>query len=680
MKNTLAGRQLTRLTATHETPIWLRTKGKSPRERRYMLAIRFPPGEIYRHDSKNARMDTNRQTDTDDAKLRERLTEFLRRARDLETVTQAPANLPRVKEPARPPLPVHESFLPGSILTTLFRNPKTNRTVAFKAEELTELDGMSSDYLVKYYLSHSLFTNDDAVRLHNTMEARSRQVLQLLRHADWRAEVYHYEIAKEAAILNSLLQLRLLLECIQILTPPLMTVRRIDDEEFDLIDNLRSLVRLIALVMWQRLATDGTPLQAYGALSACIAGLAAKPDDAQALIESGYAASDGHSEAFTKWFEKNGRRAMERVVTMLQPVDKYGLDEIFRLLTRHALDLGLQPVTIEFLRQTLQTLALTLANMDREMSDACRRRSAVISAQFTEISRQYAVDFTARAADPGVSEEDLAGIFKELDALVGLAPVKNEVHRATDFARMQVLRQKQGLPAVRASLHSVFFGNPGTGKTTVARLMGRIYKSLGLLRRGHVVECDRGRLVAEYVGQTAVRTHAVIDSALDGILFIDEAYALAGRGAEDFGMEAIETLLKRMEDDRSRLIVIVAGYTGPMEQFIASNPGLQSRFTNYLKFPDYSPAELAEIFHRMAAQSGLVCAPETAAAVLALAQQLYAARNEQFGNAREMRNLFESAVRNQSTRLVASGQCDRDALTTLLPADLPGDPAAERPK
>ncbi len=192
-------------------------------------------------------------------------------------------------------------------------------------------------------------------------------------------------------------------------------------------------------------------------------------------------------------------------------------------------------------------------------------------------------------------------------------------------------------------------------------------------------KCDRGRLVAEYVGQTAVRTHAAIDSALDGILFIDEAYALAGRGAEDFGSEAIETLLKRMEDDRDRLIVIVAGYNEPMKQFIASNPGLESRFTNYLNFPDYAPEELLEIFHRMAAQSGLVCAPEAEKKVLAICQSLHAARNEQFGNAREMRNLFESAVRNQSTRLVASGQCDRDALTTLLPEDLPADFATGMP-
>jgi len=364
---------------------------------------------------------------------------------------------------------------------------------------------------------------------------------------------------------------------------------------------------------------------------------------------------------------------MDRVAAMLQPVDKFGLDEIFSMFTRHTLELGLQPVTIEFVRQVLQTLLTSLSNLDSETSDASRRRASVVSDQFTEVSRQYAADFTERQSDPGVNDEDLTAIFKELDSLVGLEPVKSEVHRATNFARMQVLRREQGLPVVKASLHSVFFGNPGTGKTTVARLMGRIYKSLGLLKRGHVIECDRGRLVAEYVGQTAVRTHAAIDSAIDGILFIDEAYALSGRGSEDFGNEAIETLLKRMEDDRGRLIVIVAGYDKPMKQFINSNPGLESRFTNYLNFPDYPPADLAEIFHRMAAQSGLVCTTEAENKVLALCTKLYAARNEKFGNAREMRNLFESAVRNQSTRLVASGQCDHQALTTLLPEDVPDD-------
>ena len=624
-------------------------------------------------------MEANRQPESEETKLCEQLEELLGHARELEQVTRAPDDLPRTNDPTTVAVPLHESILPGSILTTLFRSPKTGRTTSFKREELAQLDEMTTDYLLNFYQSQSVLTAEEVTRLRNCIEAHSRRLHKLLRHADWRSQVFCYEVAKEETILRSLLQLELLVECVEILTPPLLTVKQIGGEEFDLIDDLRGFVRLLALLIWQRLAAAGVDEQAYGALAACIAGLAAKEDDAVGLIESGYAASKGDAIAFEKWFEKSGRKAMEKVETLLQPVDKHGSDEIFKLFAQHSLELGLQPVTLEFVRQTLQTLATTLASLSGETSDACRRRLAVVSAQCTDISRQYAVDFTARAADPGVSEEDLNAIFKELDALVGLEPVKSEVHHATNFARMQMMRRQQGLPVVEASLHSVFFGNPGTGKTTVARLMGRIYKSLGLLRRGHVVECDRGRLVAEYVGQTAVRTHAVIDSALDGILFIDEAYSLAGRGGEDFGNEAIETLLKRMEDDRSRLVVIVAGYNEPMKQFIASNPGLESRFTNYLNFPDYQPAELLEIFHRMAAQSGLVCAPETEQKVLAVCKKMVAQRNERFGNAREVRNLFEAAVRNQSTRLVNSGQTDRDALTTLLPEDLPADFATGMP-
>ncbi|MGH7939542.1 MAG: AAA family ATPase [Limisphaerales bacterium] len=616
-------------------------------------------------------METTHAPDSAEDKFCKELGELLGQAHDLEQLTRAPAAMPRVDEPAPVAVPLHESILPGSVLVTLFRNPKTGRTVSFKREELAQLDDMTADYLLKYYESQSVLTCEDGARLRNCIEDYTRRLYLLSRRGEWRAGAFAWNAAQEQTVLRSLLQLQLLVECLEILTPPLLTVKQIGGEEFDLIDDIRGFVRLTALVLWERLAADGVDEQAYGALAACLSALAAREDDAVALIESGYAASKGEPIAFEKWFDKSGHAAMEKVETMLLPVEKRGVDEIFKLFCAHALDLQLQPVTVEFVRLTLQTLAAALAAIGGEVSDACRRRIAVVSAQLTNISRQYAADFAARAADPGVSEEDLTAILKELDALVGLAPVKNEVHRSTNFARMQILRRQEGLPVLSAGLHSVFFGNPGTGKTTVARLMGRIYKSLGLLRRGHVVECDRGRLVAEYVGQTAVRTHAVIDSALDGILFIDEAYSLAGGGEQDFGNEAIDTLLKRMEDDRDRLIVIVAGYNEPMKKFIASNPGLESRFTNYLNFPDYAPEELLEIFHRMAAQSGLVCAPEAEKRVLAICRVLHQARNEQFGNAREMRNLFEAAVRNQSTRLINSGKSDRDALTMLVPEDLP---------
>jgi hypothetical protein len=335
------------------------------------LANRLMSAKITSFSSRNFCMETNRQPESEEEKLREQLEEFLRYARVLEEVTRAPANLPRAKE-IRPVVPQKETFLPGSILTTLFRNPKTNRTISFKREELAELDGMTTEYLLNYYQAQSLFTADDAARLRSSIEAHTRRLFQLMRNSDWRSQVFNYEVAKEKAILRSLLQLRLLVECVQILTPPLMTVKRIENEEFDLIDDLHGLVRLLALVLWQRLATDGTDLQAYGALSLCIAGVAAKADDALSLIESGYAASNADEAAFKKWFEKSGRKAMERVETMLQPVDKHGLDEIFSLFTRHSLDLGLQPVTIEFVRQTLQTLVTTLANIARRILRECK--------------------------------------------------------------------------------------------------------------------------------------------------------------------------------------------------------------------------------------------------------------------------------------------------------------------
>ena len=240
--------------------------------------------------------------------------------------------------------------------------------------------------------------------------------------------------------------------------------------------------------------------------------------------------------------------------------------------------------------------------------------------------------------------QDMLKAVAEIKTLVGLLPVKEELQKFINVVRISKQREKQGLDPLFVSMHMVFTGNPGTGKTTVARLVGRILRGLEMLPKGHVVEVDRSQLIAEYVGQTATKTLAACNSALDGILFIDEAYSLAAGGGQDYGREAIETLLKFMEDHRDRMAVIVAGYTGRMREFIDQNPGLQSRFNRYVEFPDYSPEDLSEILQRMAAAKGYAFEPEARELANSAFASLYKRKDERFGNARTVRNFFERTV------------------------------------
>lgn len=257
----------------------------------------------------------------------------------------------------------------------------------------------------------------------------------------------------------------------------------------------------------------------------------------------------------------------------------------------------------------------------------------------------------------------------ELKSLIGLERVKLDIDSLRNLIRIQAMRKRQGLPNTSISYHCVFSGNPGTGKTTVARIVAGIYKELGILKKGHLVEVDRSKLVGEYVGQTAPKTNKVIDEALDGVLFVDEAYTLVGEGS-DYGAEAIATLLKRMEDDRDRLVVILAGYTDEIKDFIDSNPGLQSRFNRYIQFDDYSTDELVEIFKRNLRKSRYKIKRDALEQLQNVIERAVAARDKNFGNARYVRNLFEKVVQNQANRLARMDNIDNDDLSIITREDI----------
>lgn len=273
--------------------------------------------------------------------------------------------------------------------------------------------------------------------------------------------------------------------------------------------------------------------------------------------------------------------------------------------------------------------------------------------------------------------EKLENLLAELDSYIGLEAVKREVRSLTNLVKIHQMRCQQDLPVPALSLHLVFSGNPGTGKTTVARLMARIYHSLGILSRGQLVEVDRSGLVAGYVGQTAIKTGKVLEKALGGVLFIDEAYSLNGGGDNDFGQEAIDTILKAMEDHRDDLVVIVAGYDGLMETFIHSNPGLESRFNRFLHFDDYSLDELLDIF-RMQCKKGCYALEQAAEGQVREYIREENTDPVSFGNARGVRNLFERILVCQANRLAALEQVSREALMTITAQDVSAAREGER--
>lgn len=332
-------------------------------------------------------------------------------------------------------------------------------------------------------------------------------------------------------------------------------------------------------------------------------------------------------------------------------------------------NLNIESTIKQKIKNSIETLIIDyftlIVNLDNQITDFEKSK-------YEELKKLLQLDYSTIKEDSTnnfSTDDSLEATLKELEELVGLFDIKNEVKSLINFAKVNEIRKSKGLPTVSLSLHSVFFGPPGTGKTTIARLISKSFKSLGILKKGHLVETDRSQLVAGYVGQTAIKTKEVLDKALDGVLFIDEAYSLSSD--DDFGKEAIDTLLKYMEDNRDRLIVIVAGYENEMAEFINTNPGLKSRFNKYFNFPNYSGSELLEILIRIIQKNKFIISEEAKGKLTYIINDAIFAQGQQFGNARFARNLYEQIIQNQFLRVSQLENIEEEHLSEITLADLP---------
>jgi AAA+ superfamily predicted ATPase len=335
--------------------------------------------------------------------------------------------------------------------------------------------------------------------------------------------------------------------------------------------------------------------------------------------------------------------------------------------------------TFRMLGQTL------LAQSPREVSDVTSLNFTLYMERMEKFIKEFGVWYSGsqkqyRPAEVAALDteteqekaEKLEELLDRLHGLVGLGSVKHQVDSLVNLIRVQKLRQEQGMKTTDVSKHMVFMGNPGTGKTTVARMLAEIYKYLGVLRKGQLIEVDRAGLVRGYVGQTATRVQEVVEEALGGILFIDEAYTLTvNKGEGDFGQEAVDTLLKAMEDHRSDLIVIVAGYTDLMDAFLESNPGLRSRFSNFIQFDDYTAEELMQILKKNLSDQDYRMSPAAEDKAMQMLRERVENKPDNFANARDVRNFMEHAICNQASRIVQleAAKNNRELLGTIEPED-----------
>lgn len=574
-------------------------------------------------------------------------------------------------------------LIPGAVLAAIAGDPQSRRLCPFDADALARLNKKTTVEVLSELQEARLITEDQANKVLEVDARNVRSFRDLTLSIPEIADVTGCDASSVQHLARSLFSARLLADYLEILTPPDLSYEKTPNGTVDLLEALFNSVRHLVGGAWSIFF----PREEFGLVAdasaqfwvACL--YSSKPEemaggfiglfrrahkDRLRSLNRDYTPPPGLrlKDPVSEYID-GARQKLDKLHEAVEAHVKGGLDRIFAEMVRILGRLELPPLVVLHFEHFIQEICEAFSGMDGTVSPKENRFIQYLLKQVGVLCQEL-----HGSAGTSVPEgEALEQVLKEVDELIGIVSVKEKVRQIASFAKVQQMRAAQNLPSIPTSYHTVYTGNPGTGKTTVARLMGRIFKSLGVLRKGHLVECDRSALVAEYVGQTAPRTNAIIDRALDGILFIDEAYSLV-KEHEDFGQEAIETLLKRMEDNRDRLIVIVAGYPEEMDRFLRSNPGLQSRFSRRIEFPDYSPHELSRIFGLMCRKNGLVLTPALREKVTHHFQHQWAERDEHFGNARLVRNCFEAVITAQATRLANASHVDALALSQLDGQDL----------
>jgi stage V sporulation protein K len=576
-------------------------------------------------------------------------------------------------------------LLPACVLASVTGHPQAREIQPSDHAMLVLFNKKTTLDIVAHFQNLGMISDEQAAKIIGTDNQFVSAFGELKKQIGDVAQVTGCDPASIERLARSLFSAKLLSEYLEILTPPELSYEKTAQGTIDLLEALYDAFRKIVGGSWSvffprqgfSLATDASAQFWMACLysnhteemvNGFVGLFRREHRDRLQALNRGHVKEKGlHLRDVITEYLDNSKEKVAKLHDVVGDYVREGLDRAFAEIAKILAKLQLPTLVLYYYAFLTQEICESFSAMDGNTSSKDSRFIHYLLKQVSTITEDYHDPFAGPSS--ATAQEKLERVLADLDELVGIASVKEKVKQTANFAKVQQIRLMQGLRPIPTSYHSVYTGNPGTGKTTVARLMGRIYKSLGVLKKGHLVECDRSALVAEYVGQTAIKTNSIIDSALDGILFIDEAYSLV-KEHEDFGREAIDTLLKRMEDNRDRLIVIVAGYPEKMEEFVNSNPGLHSRFTRFIEFPDYTPQELCRIFCLMCWKNGLVLTPGLKERILHHFTFLHRDREENFGNARLARNCFENVINAQASRLAISGDFETKALTLLQAEDL----------